>query len=220
MPNSAAPAPSAPDVTLAWCAGADVATMFLESVAHLYEDDAARARIAGHIAYIGGPDLRTSRTSVTRSFLKTGTEWLLQIDSDMFFTPQHFRDLLSVADAATCPIVGGYYAGYTPHNGEKVPVAATLQGDDVQVVRRPHPSGVVDVDFVGTGFLLIHRDVFRRVAQDRPGSLLPWWDLSVAHGMAMPEDFTFCARARQAGYKVRLHTGVRLGHVKTHIVFP
>ncbi|MFD4247787.1 hypothetical protein ACFWP3_40330 [Streptomyces sp. NPDC058525] len=120
------PSPGGPtprnDVLLGWCASSHVTTLFLDSVARLYESDRARERIAGHLTYLGGPDLRVSRTVLTESLLAHGAPWLLQVDTDMVFTPDDFTALLAVADAQACPIVGGLYTGYTPHNGETIPV--------------------------------------------------------------------------------------------------
>ncbi|MBB4711165.1 hypothetical protein BJ965_001047 [Streptomyces luteogriseus] len=208
------------DVYLAWCAPSHVTTMFLESVVCLYQDDRTRPRIRDHVTYLSSPHLAVSRHGITEMFLASGAPWLLQIDSDMVFTPDHVLTLLQAADAAERPIVAGHCKGFDQHDGQEVGEAFRTVGGRLEPVLHPPANCLMEVALVGTGFLLVHRDVFLRMRTDRPTARLPWWDYSVVDGDPYAEDYTFCERARQAGYRIWVHTGVRIGHVKAAVVRP
>lgn len=57
------------------------------------------------------------------------------------------------------------------------------------------------VDGVGMGFCLIRRDVFQNVEY-------PWFEFG-----KYSEDYIFCAKAQEVGYKVKIDTTVKLAHV-------
>jgi hypothetical protein len=79
-------------------------------------------------------------------------------------------------------------------------------------------DGVVDVDYAGTGFMLIKREVFERIADGLPvietvsGRMRRWWSFDVVDGVELPEDYGFCKRVRDAGMRVVCDTGIKLRH--------
>ncbi|MGW3186338.1 hypothetical protein ACWDBT_00580 [Streptomyces ardesiacus] len=222
MPDTTPPAATSAggDVYLAWCAPAHVTTLFLDSVVCLYEDDRTRARIHDHVTYLSSPHLAISRHDITEMFLASGAAWLLQIDSDMVFSPDQMLTLLRVADAEERPIVAGLCKGFNQHDGQEIGEAFRVEGGRLTPVLDPPANSLLEVALVGTGFMLVHRNVFVRLRAARPAARLPWWDYSVVDGQPYAEDYTFCERARQAGYRIWVHTGVRIGHVKTTVVTP
>ena len=141
----------APDLAVAWIAGAMVDTLFTTSLVDLFRHPQTAARIGAHLPYTSGPHLSVARTDVARMFLDTGLPWLLHLDSDMTFTPADMLTLLDAADPVTSPVIGGLYVGAVP--AARVapvlePARLTPQGI---VPLSSAPRGVVAVDFCGTG---------------------------------------------------------------------
>ena len=70
----------------------------------------------------------------------------------------------------------------------------------------------------GAAFLLVHRRVFDEVRGRGFSRAFPWFQETENEYGRVSEDITFCLRARQCGFPIFVHTGVELGHVKSHIV--
>ena len=163
---------------------------------------------------------------VARFLLEQRAPWLLMVDTDMVFTPDALDRLLAAADQRARPIVGGLcYSQET--DGEQLPTAYELQ---------PHADGaatfaryttwpendVFEVGATGAAFLLVHRYVFERIARGwAPGKcdpIWPWFKETAMGTRRMGEDLTFCLRARSARYKIYVHSGVQVGHMKSTMV--
>lgn len=61
------------------------------------------------------------------------------------------------------------------------------------------------VDGVGMGFCLIRRDVFQNIEH-------PWFEFGT-----WSEDYMFCEKAQEAGYKIKIDTSIKLQHVADRI---
>lgn len=125
-----------------------------------------------------------------------GCPWILMVDSDMTFPPNALARLL----AHQKDIVGGTYARRClPHDNLAKP-----KGGESQVVN----GGLVEVDALPTGFLLIRTEVFEKLK--RP--YFRWGVLEEgeerADGLKGPylpgEDYNFCEAARAAGFSIWL----------------
>jgi hypothetical protein len=73
----------------------------------------------------------------------------------------------------------------------------------------------VPVGATGAAFLLMHRDALERVAKASGDRAAPWFRESVIGAALVGEDLTFCLRCAAAGIPVHVHTGVKIGHMKT-----
>ena len=205
---------------LAYCAGAMVDTLFCESLVRLFRDTAIRQRIGAYISCQSGPHISLARDYLVRQFLETKHQWLLFVDSDMVFTPDDVRDLLA-AGAAGKQVIAGTYVGHMLVGQSKV--EAVRLEDGLKPLDIAELTGeVIPVDFVGAGFLLVHREVFEALADGPAGEPLPWFEEliltdvpGVGDGLPLGEDWGFCSRVAEAGYQVWLHTGVQVGHSKS-----
>jgi hypothetical protein len=76
------------------------------------------------------------------------------------------------------------------------------------------PTGeIMQVGYIGAGCLLIHRHVFEMLQ-------FPWfkWELDIDNINGKSEDFYFCEKARDAGFKIWADTSLQCGHVITAIL--
>lgn len=144
------------------------------------------------------------RNTSAHEFLKSDFEVLLFIDADMDFTSQDVADLW-----------GHYY-----ENGPNVYVGAyrrktqeeTTVWKDNEEVPLESLSGLVEIDYAGTGFMMIPRQIFDELKcpefERRDGIYAFFQD----DGLDLSEDYFFCQEARKAGFKILCDTSIKLGH--------
>jgi len=133
---------------------------------------------------IQGAYLPNARTSGVEKALKMGAEHVLFVDSDMLFPPDGLHRLL----AADKDIVGtNYIRRGAPHDS----LAKAKNGVDQDV------QGVVEVEQLPTGFMLIKCGVFDRIA--KPWFLTPWVE---ERSVILGEDYYFCDKARANGLSI------------------
>lgn len=178
----------------------------------------------------GSGGLIAARNDVAATFLAMDdAEWLWWVDTDMGFAPDALDTLLAVADPHERPIVGGLcFAqmeretdGMGGYRSEVVPALYQWHdGSDGRsgfVAWRNYPRDTLaEVAGTGSAFVLIHRSVFTRIADDEQFAAGHWYDrmLNPLTGQLLGEDLSFCARARMVGIPVHVHTGVRTTHRK------
>jgi GT2 family glycosyltransferase len=155
--------------------------------------------------------LDRGRNEVMRAFLDDyEEEWLLMLDTDMVFRPADVASLMQKADSDTNPISGGLYV-----REDQQPVAMRY----IKGKARPWDGkgrGLVEMDFLGFGFTVINRKVLLAM-EDRvfcDNARTNEW------GDALADDSSFCWRAKELGFSVKLNTDVKLGHTKSLIFFP
>jgi hypothetical protein len=150
---------------------------------------------------IEGSHLAWQRNAIVRQM---AGDWLCFIDSDQVFEPNTLLRLL----AWKRPIVGALIAGrYSPF-----PLCA-FRGMRSLAYEDLPSEGLVEVDAVGTGFLLIERAVFNRISD-------PWFEMGKLHPERAGEDTYFCQKAREAGFAIAVDCGVVVGHETSATVFP
>ena len=127
---------------------------------------------------------------------------ILFIDSDMIFPPHTLTGLLS----AQRSIVGcAYYTRREP----VLRTARDLKGERLVLPsngEKTSPENVVEVSRVGTGVLLIDMRVFFAIGR-------PWFDTPWNGEEHVGEDYSFCDRARKAGFKIWCDLGLSK-HIK------
>lgn len=139
---------------------------------------------------------------------------MLFIDSDIVFTPENIDSLL----ARDVDIVGGLYPKKEIGNPQWV--INTIEGQN-----RSDETGLLEVKFTGTGFMLISRKVFDDLIQahrseieyddDSASNLGVMWNLfhaGVRKRRFLTEDWWFCDLWRDLGGKIYADTRVQLGH--------
>lgn len=201
------------------------------------------AEKVGFHSYLGDSMIYHARNILADNFLNTESEWSLWVDDDMIFPvgrpgyiedlcglikndpkiqkimQKHFvKDLIAQAKAAGHKILAGTYFGRR--------VGAPMVNGGNQAVREAALrclDQIHEVPWAGTGFLLVHRDVYQAIkADDQFSDLKPFEDPTQPHRKTWDffrpnekggEDVAFCDRAAKVGYKTYLHTGVQALHI-------
>lgn len=140
-------------------------------------------------------------TSVRADALKLAKEYgagsLLFIDSDMEFEPDAYERLKKVDGDIVCGLFWNRQAPSYP----TICVRDKAE-DGTDRLKTIVPDGKVqDVDACGMAFTLIRRPVIE--AFDYP---------AFQHYGAMSEDYIFCLRAGDKGFKIRCDTGLKIAH--------
>lgn len=217
-------------VAVAYAHPGEVDGSFHESMLRLIMADHTRAkpRILGGGGTIGmasGPRIAAARNEMVQRFLSMPTEpeWLLMVDSDMVFAPSALDKLLEAADPKTAPIIGGLCFG-GGRSGKVFPTLYRLRqttgpnDSPIEIIEDYPADTVCKVDATGAAFLLMHRDALVKIGEAFKGEQ-PWFcESTVYKGVTFGEDWAFCMRAKSLGYDIFVHTGVRIGHVKPHIL--
>ena len=206
------------DVVIAWCSPGHTTAAFTSSIAAALLDHRVRDRICDAVACTSGPLVAAARNVLVREFLATDAEWLLMLDADMVFRPDAVLDLLVSADPIQRPIVGGLCL-MTRALGEGHAEAGWFRPDGLATLKHRIASGLIQVDYVGTGAMLAHRSVYERLAELHHGSQ-PWFQEVERDGRVDGEDYEFCRRATTAGFPIHVNADVRIGHVRTFTVYP
>ena len=76
----------------------------------------------------------------------------------------------------------------------------------------------VEVDYAGTGFMMIKRKVFDVMAnhvekaKTEDGMRKQVFHFPIRDGVELPEDYEFCRAARACGFKVMMNPEIELKH--------
>lgn len=160
--------------------------------------------------------IEKARNELVWQAVNEGATHLMMIDSDMVFAPDAIDHLVDQEK----DIIGGLYFG------RMHPKSLAFHINPDGTVRNIDPkkeTGIFEVDFVGTGFLLMNINVFKTIDP-------PWFKFSYepeAFGInptgnvapALGEDAYFCLNAKKHGFKVWCDSTIELGHVGHHTYY-
>ena len=154
-----------------------------------------------------GTIIQNQRADLCLDAMREGCSHILFIDSDMTF-PQDMVQRLLKHDvdivAANCA-------------RRRMPTGPTAQNYDENGVRQlvytmPDSTGLEEVGSIGTGIMLIKKEVFQNMSE-------PWFDMPWQVGKRgyMGEDVFFCKKAQELGFKVYIDHDVskEIGHIGT-----
>lgn len=160
--------------------------------------------------------IQRARNNMAAYFLwETDYERLMFIDSDIEFSPDDVSKLWNLdADIAV-----GIYAMKKP---DEDVYAGWVDGKLVDIKEL---NGITPLDYAGTGFMQIKREVLRRMYEEWPErrheegqtkKAFAWFDPRVVDAGAGPfyasEDYAFCRDARSLGYEILCDPSIRLKH--------
>lgn len=167
-----------------------------------------------------GAAIDRARSNAASNALADGAAAIMWIDSDISFELAAVERLCS----HELPVVAGLY----PKKGVRDFAVHLLPG--ARELRVGEGGGLMEVRCVGAGFLYTARQVYLElertfalpICDTRFGArIVPYFlPMVIADELGPPgsywylgEDYAFCQRARQAGYKIMIDSALRLGHV-------
>jgi hypothetical protein len=166
-------------------------------------------RVGGYAAIDQG------RNQLATDALLDGFEETMWIDSDVSFHPNAVDRLRS----HQLPVVCGIY----PQKGKRALACHILPGTPRLVFGER--GGLTEILYAGAGFLLIRREVYHAVQEqlslpmcnERFGRpmipfFLPMMKRIEDGHWYLAEDYAFCQRVRDCGYKIMADTSFRLWH--------
>lgn len=219
-------------IVIGYCTPGEVDARFCDSIAgSLMYDRSHGCRIWGTTMLETGPRITEARSQIVDAFIHAAAvcvdgkhpDWLLMVDSDMVWQPDAPFRLAESAKRVGAKIIGGLCIG-----GGHAGMFPTLY----QLTRLPNgelspskltdwPEGdVVKVDATGAAFLMVHREVYLKMAQDHmmlPDGTPephPWFIEGRRKGNQYGEDIGFCMRAKASGFDIYVDTSVEIGHMK------
>jgi GT2 family glycosyltransferase len=159
------------------------------------QDCNAHQRGVGVNLVCGVRPIGHARNEAVAKFLKSPCQWLVQIDNDQY---PRFRilDLIKAAEDASKYIVGAPTPCVGKHGRSW---NATEKGPDD--FYRTLPEGWFKPFLIGSGLLAVRRTVFEKMTP-------PWFD-------TWAEDFAFCIKAQDAGFKVTANSKFICSHFHT-----
>lgn len=138
--------------------------------------------------------------------------WLLWIDSDVSWNPEDIERLMN----HDLDVVGGVYRtnqdgtiAVAFDNGSGLP----RKVNEVELILEEDP---IEVWGIGFGFLLVKHGVMETMKR-------PWFEIEKIRwpehdfDTNVGEDYSWCIRARRAGFKVMVDPKVKVGHTKETI---
>lgn len=165
----------------------------------------------GHVS--GCSIITMARNMLVDQFLDSECTELLFIDSDVIAQPEDILRLM--AQSGDKDITAGSY----PRRAKDRKFFMDLYFDENNELE--FDGSMMRIQRVGTGFMLIRRNVIEHLAkkadkylgQDGVGQVASVFEFSMLDGKFVGEDYTFCDKARAEGYKVWLDVEISLPHV-------
>lgn len=209
-----------PDVFIATPTTRDFSVQYVSS---LWQ---TRIHGAAHWTAISGQAIDIGRNLLIKSFLKSGMDYLLMHDSDATWHPEAIDRLLSRNLPVVTAIIFKRSLPTVPTIGKLVGVGVTgafmygfadTMNKIVEKCEREHVAAdtpnellfdaceddVHEIDGCGAHFYAIRRDVLEAIGDN-------WYQETSTNG---GEDFAFCRKVQQAGFKLYADYSVFTGHV-------
>lgn len=144
----------------------------------------------------GSSIVQQGRNYLVERFLESDCEWLYFWDTDIVIHDDTFLDkLIETSKKLDAGIVG---AAYRMKNPDGYVIGGMLEADGkVHNLKSKEITEPRIVDAVGTGTMLIRRDVLETMPN-------PWFTFVDHPGWVMPEDYNFCLKAAEYGFKTAM----------------
>ena len=170
----------------------------------------------------GDADIGRSRGRMATKFLETDFDCLLFIDDDIIFNPSDMVKIAKLSFDEDLDIVGATYVTKdenSPH--------FTFRGlEDKDEIVFGKNGYVKEVQWIANGCMAVKKMVFEKMVKENivhlchpdthkfyPFFLQREYQLPSKKWIYLPEDYSFCQRARELGFKVWLDTTTKLDHI-------
>jgi len=159
-----------------------------------------------------GSLLCAERNRLTAAFLKTDCTHILCIDSDLGWNPSVVLELLKIDK--------DFIAGVYPCRGENVFLFRPVYNENKSI---KNDGRFIEMESIPAGFMLIKREVIEKMIADTPElAYCPkdkpdeaahgLFETKILNGEFWGEDFIFCQRARESGFKIYVDPMIEFDH--------
>ncbi len=185
------------------------------------------------------------RNALVKAFMETDFDYLMFIDADIGFTGKDVLSLIEADRDIACGIYPKKEINWKSirrgvaegaENLSDYAGAFVLNLDPTLPTVTTDEKGMIPVRHAGTGFMLIKREVFEKLADKVPeyvnhnvkdkdgkiieaatGRIREYFSTKIdSTGMLLSEDYFFCDLWRENGGQVWANPFIRLSHVGTH----
>lgn len=172
------------------------------------------------ISCVGCSDLPAARNGLVARAMAQGAEKIVMIDDDVSWDSDDFPKLVLSPEK----IIAGCYQKRPHHVGAQPEMAVSLWPKRLEADER----GLIEVEAAATGFMCVDRAVFEAMKPNcekyQDDSLKPdenehlhmwfaWGWMEKGNGrFRRGEDYTFCEKARAAGFRTWVDPSIKLGH--------
>jgi hypothetical protein len=154
-----------------------------------------------------------ARNQLVNEFLKSDCTELLFLDSDVIATADDIMRLM--AQSGDKDITAGAY----PRRAKDKNFFADLYFDENNNLE--FDGSLMRIERVGTGFMLIQRHVIEQMVFAHPEwqydykgeTITAIFDFQIKDSHYLGEDYLFCDRAREMGFKIYIDVDISLPHV-------
>jgi hypothetical protein len=163
-----------------------------------------------HVTYPADKPISFNRNKIVKDFLKKKEfDYLLMIDSDII-PPTNILDLVDHQQDIMSPVCFAYM------DGAVVPLVLKEYDEEEKknhnapyhVQEMDGTEGMIETDAVGTGCMIIKREVVEALKDDNPFN-----NRYDKQGMkTLGLDLSFCMKAKKLGYKVWCHLDLVCSH--------
>jgi hypothetical protein len=217
--------------------------VYMKSILQLVKELASANHVASFIDLANESLITRARNVLTETFLRSNSDYLLFIDADEGFDASGVVKMIN----EKVDLVGAAVP-MKAINWERVKQAAKEDKPDLEKFTaiynvnmsneqkeklKNSPSEIVEVEYIGTGLLLISRNVFEtikknikqyRCDQQQIGSInfgdpiYDFWQAIIddKSERLLSEDYQFCKLWKESGGKVYLAPYVKVQHVGTY----
>lgn len=165
--------------------------------------------------HTSGSLLVRERNDLIKAFLETDSTHMMCIDSDIGWNPLDIKRLLDMNE--------DFVASLYPARGEKLFLFRGVYGENKQM--SVSEKKLLEMEYIPAGFMLLKRCVLEKMIECFPELYYEPKDESLKHtkgyclfdteiwnGEFWGEDYVFCRRARQAGFKIWIDPTISLNH--------
>ena len=154
-----------------------------------------------------------SRNTLVHLFLKTDFDYILFVDADMSFSSLDIEKMIE----SNVDVIAGAFPKKT------ITEEYGLSLNNLKI-----SGNLVECDYVGTGIILIKREVFLKLQEysekyinvDNNFSWMDvgeyvnnFFDTAIVDGQYLPESYLFCKKWKDVGGKIYIYPDMNIGHV-------
>jgi len=166
--------------------------------------------------HTSGSLLVRERNDLIKAFLESDCTHMLCIDSDIAWNPIDVQRMINMDE----DFVAALYPARGP---DRCFLFRGVYGEDKRM--DVSPKGLLEMQYIPAGFMLLTRNLLEKMIEFFPNlHYIPkeeslkhteghcLFDTEVWEGEFWGEDYVFCRRARQAGFRIWVDPSIRLDH--------